>query len=69
MAMTREDNENLTRVGRGTLVGDMLHEYWHPVLRAERLVADGAPVRVKVLGKSYVAFRATDGRIGFFNEG
>lgn len=66
--LSREDNETLTRVGAGTPMGDMLRAYWHPAVRAERLVADGAPVRVRLLGVDYVAFRATDGRVGFLDE-
>jgi nitrite reductase/ring-hydroxylating ferredoxin subunit len=65
----QRDNETLTRVGPGTLMGDLLREYWTPVLRSQRLQADGAPVRVRLYGKNYVAFRVTDGRVGFFNEG
>lgn len=66
--LSSQDNETLTRVSRGTAMGDMLRAYWHPAVRAERLLADGAPARVRLLGENYVAFRATDGRIGFFDE-
>ncbi len=69
MAITQEENETLTRVGPGTLMGNLLRQYWTPVLRSERLEADGAPVRVRLYGKNYVAFRTTDGRVGFLNEG
>ena len=66
--MKREDNDRLTLVGPGTPMGAMMRQYWHPVLRAKKLVADGAPVRVRLLGENFVAFRATDGRLGFFDE-
>jgi len=65
---TQEENDTLTRVGPGTLMGGLLREYWTPVLRSERLEPDGAPVRVRLYGKNYVAFRTTDGRVGFFDE-
>ena len=29
--LTREENEMLTRVGRGTPAGEMLRRYWMPV--------------------------------------
>ena len=32
------------------------------------LVAGGKPERVRLFGENYVAFRAADGRVGFFNE-
>jgi phthalate 4,5-dioxygenase oxygenase subunit len=67
--LTREENELLSRVGPGTPMGEMLREYWAPALRSARLEADGAPARVRMLGENYVAFRATDGRVGFFDEG
>jgi phthalate 4,5-dioxygenase len=66
--LSREENELLARVGRGTAMGGWLREYWTPALRAAALEADGAPRRVRLFGKNYVAFRATDGRIGFFDE-
>ncbi|HLH78434.1 MAG TPA: Rieske 2Fe-2S domain-containing protein [Candidatus Binataceae bacterium] len=67
--LTHEDNTLLTRVGAGTPMGELLREYWAPVLRADALEADGAPVRVRLLGENFIAFRATDGRVGFFDEG
>jgi phthalate 4,5-dioxygenase oxygenase subunit len=67
--LTREDNELLCRVGPGTPMGEMLREYWIPALRSEALEADGAPVRVRLMGENFVAFRATDGRVGLFDEG
>jgi phenylpropionate dioxygenase-like ring-hydroxylating dioxygenase large terminal subunit len=66
---SQEENDILTRVGPGSKMGDLLREYWTPVLRSEALEADGAPRRVKLYGRNYVAFRATDGRVGFLNEG
>jgi phthalate 4,5-dioxygenase oxygenase subunit len=67
--LTREENELLCRVGPGTPMGEMLREYWIPALRSEALEADGAPVRVRLMGENFVAFRATDGRVGLFDEG
>ena len=67
--LSREDNELLTRVEGDAPMGAMLRQnYWVPALRAGRLERDGAPVHVRLFGKDYVAFRATDGRVGFFDE-
>ena len=66
--LSREDNERLTRVGRGTPMGEMLREFWTPALRSASLEADGAPQRVRLLGENLVAFRATDGRVGVIAE-
>jgi len=66
---TTEENDLMCRVGPGSPMGAMLAEYWWPVLRSQKLEADGAPERVRLLGRDYVAFRASDGRLGFFDEG
>ena len=63
------DNELLTRVGPGTPMGGMLREYWVPACRSARLEPDGAPERIRLFGENFVAFRVTDGRVGFMQEG
>jgi phthalate 4,5-dioxygenase len=66
--LSREDNELLTRVDGEAPMGHFLREYWTPAVRSARLVANGAPVRVRLFGENFVAFRATDGRVGFLDE-
>lgn len=66
--LTVDENELLARTGAGTPMGDFLREFWTPAVRAASLEADGAPARVRLFGKNYVAFRATDGRVGFLDE-
>jgi phthalate 4,5-dioxygenase oxygenase subunit len=67
--LSREDNALLTRVGRGTPMGDLMRRYWIPaVLSREVAEPDGAPVRVRLLGEDLVAFRDTSGRIGLLDE-
>jgi nitrite reductase/ring-hydroxylating ferredoxin subunit len=66
---TREQNEQLTRTGPGTLMGDLLRRYWIPALLAGELAErDGPPVRVRLLGEALIAFRDSDGRIGLLDE-
>jgi phthalate 4,5-dioxygenase oxygenase subunit len=63
--LSSADNERLTRVGKGTPMGNTLRRYWMPALLSSELGGnDGAPVRVRLLGEDLVAFRATDGRVG-----
>src|SRR5215813_5635454 len=63
--LTKEDNEALTRVGPGTLMGSLLRRYWQPVLYSSELPdRDGTPVRVRLLGEDLVAFRDTAGAVG-----
>jgi phthalate 4,5-dioxygenase oxygenase subunit len=60
-----EDNEILTRVGPGTLMGELLRRYWTPAcLTAEIPEPGGPPARVRLLGENLVAFRDTRGRVG-----
>lgn len=66
---TREENELLTRVENGAPMGKMLRQlYWVPAVLSSRLERNGAPVRVKLFGDRFVAFRTDDGRVGFLNE-
>jgi phenylpropionate dioxygenase-like ring-hydroxylating dioxygenase large terminal subunit len=61
------DNEILTRVGPGTPMGNLLRRYWMPCLLSNEIPeADGAPVRVRILGEDLVAFRDSEGRAGMF---
>jgi len=63
--LTPEENARLTRVGPGTPMGTLMRRYWQPALLSEELAeADGAPVRVRLLGEDLVAFRDTEGNVG-----
>jgi phenylpropionate dioxygenase-like ring-hydroxylating dioxygenase large terminal subunit len=67
--LSHEDNALLTRVARGSPMGDTMRLYWLPALLARELAEpDGAPVRVRLLGEDLVAFRDTEGRIGLIDE-
>jgi phthalate 4,5-dioxygenase oxygenase subunit len=67
--LTQEENDLVTRVENGAPLGAMLRKhFWIPAMVSVKLVADGPPVRSRLLGEDYVAFRATDGRVGFFDE-
>jgi phenylpropionate dioxygenase-like ring-hydroxylating dioxygenase large terminal subunit len=66
--LSAEENELLTRVGPGTLVGDLMRQYWMPVVLSSELEAGGRVKRVKLLGEDLVVFRSPDGRVGLFDE-
>jgi phthalate 4,5-dioxygenase len=64
-----EQNEFLTRTGPGTPMGELFRRYWLPALLASELPeADCAPVRVKLLSESLIAFRDTQNRLGLIDE-
>ncbi len=66
--LSHEDNELLSRVGKGTPMGAVMRSVWLPLCRKQFLEADGAPRRMRLLGEDLVAFRATDGRVGVRDE-
>jgi phenylpropionate dioxygenase-like ring-hydroxylating dioxygenase large terminal subunit len=55
-------HSDLTRVGRGTPMGELLRRYWHPV----GLTSDAGemPKMVRALGEDLVLFRDRGGRAG-----
>src|SRR5579859_3567626 len=66
--LSREDNERLVRVGKGTPLGDLFRLYWIPFLPAAALVNDGQPKRIRLLGEDLVAFRDSEGRVGLVDQ-
>jgi 5,5'-dehydrodivanillate O-demethylase len=62
--MSKEENDLLTRVGRGTPAGEMLRRYWWPVGFSEKVTAKGEPVKVKLLCEDLVLFRDRQGALG-----
>jgi 5,5'-dehydrodivanillate O-demethylase len=66
--LTREENETLTRVGRGTPAGELLRRYWMPVAVSAELT-DEKPIKaVRLLGEDLVAYRDKAGRYGLVGE-
>ena len=64
-----EENEILTRVGPGTLMGELLRRYWTPACLTAEIPSPGSPpARVRLLGENLVAFRDTAGRVGLVQE-
>jgi phthalate 4,5-dioxygenase len=67
--LTVEDNEAITKVGPGTLMGNFMREYWLPAaLSSELPHPDCDPLRVKMLGEELIGFRDTSGRVGLIQN-
>ncbi|MEA2639100.1 MAG: phthalate 4,5-dioxygenase [Chloroflexota bacterium] len=67
--LTREENEQLTGVGPGTPMGEVLRRYWIPIVISDEVAEPGCdPVRVKLLGEELIAFRDRTGRVGLIDE-
>jgi len=63
-----QDNEDLTRVGPGTVMGQFMRRFWIPAAMSNELVADDTPIRLMLLGEKLIAFRDTSGRIGIMDH-
>ena len=66
--LTREENERLTQVGRGTAAGELLRRYWYPVGVASELTEETPTQLVRILGETLVLFRDKKGRVGLLED-
>jgi phthalate 4,5-dioxygenase len=66
--ISSSEHELLTRIGPGTPMGGLMRQYWLPACLSSELVADGAPLRLMLLGERLVAFRDGAGRVGVLDH-
>src|ERR671923_1913365 len=66
--LTAEENEMLTRVGRGTPAGELLRRYWHPVAIAKDLSEENPVKFVRILGEDLALFRSKRGEVGLLED-
>ena len=62
VAVVPAGNSELTQVGFGTPMGEVLRRYWQPVCLSTDI--EELPKRVKILGEDLVVFRDKRGRVG-----
>jgi phthalate 4,5-dioxygenase len=65
---TAIEGTQLTRVGPGTVMGELMRQYWIPALRSSEVARDGAPLRLMLLGEKLIAFRDSVGRVGVMDH-
>jgi phenylpropionate dioxygenase-like ring-hydroxylating dioxygenase large terminal subunit len=65
---TAKEGVELTRVGPGTPMGELMRCYWIPAAMSSELERDGPPMRLKLLGEKLIAFRDTEGRVGVMDH-
>jgi 5,5'-dehydrodivanillate O-demethylase len=65
--LTTEENEQLTRVGPGTPMGDLMRRYWQPLAAVSQL-KDRWTKRVRLLGEDLVLYKDRQGRFGLIAE-
>jgi len=64
----RSDSDDLTLVGPGTVMGDLMRQYWIPAALSSEVESDGAPMRLMLLGEKLIAFRDSSGRVGIMDH-
>jgi phthalate 4,5-dioxygenase len=64
----QKDSDDLLRVGAGTVMGEMMRQYWIPAVMSSELKRDGAPMRLVLLGEKLIAFRDSSGRVGVMDH-
>src|SRR5581483_8283670 len=65
--ITQEENDRLTRIGPGTLMGNLMRRYWHPVIAASALDED--PVQpIRLLGEDLVIYKDEAGKLGLIGN-
>ena len=62
-----EHNRDLTRVGRGTPMGELMRRYWQPFAAAIEM-KDKWTMKVRLLGEDLILFRTRTGALGLIAE-
>jgi 5,5'-dehydrodivanillate O-demethylase len=65
--LTQEENDYLTKVGRGTPCGEMMRRYWHPIYPEAKL-RDNPVAKIRILCEDLVLFRDRSGKLGLVEE-
>jgi phenylpropionate dioxygenase-like ring-hydroxylating dioxygenase large terminal subunit len=65
---TAIEGMELTRVGPGTVMGELMRQYWIPAGLSSELARDGSPLRLMLLGEKLIAFRDSAGRVGVLDH-
>jgi len=67
--LTTEENDFLTKVEGDAPMGKLMRQHWTPICLSEEVdEPDGTPIRIEAIGRTYVCFRDTDGRLGLLDE-
>ena len=66
--ISEQQNQLMTRVGRGTPAGTLLRRYWQPLALAEELAGPRPLKPVKLMGQEFVLFRDENGQLGLLDR-
>src|SRR3954470_8823131 len=66
--LSREQNDLITRTGKGTPAGTLMRRYWQPAALADELAGNRPIKAVRLLGENLVIFRDETGRYGLLDR-
>ncbi|MFY0610430.1 MAG: aromatic ring-hydroxylating dioxygenase subunit alpha [Hyphomicrobiaceae bacterium] len=66
--LSKQENDDLTRVGPSSKAGDVLRRYWQPAALSIELDGNRPVIPVKLLGESLVLFRNERGELGLIGR-
>jgi phenylpropionate dioxygenase-like ring-hydroxylating dioxygenase large terminal subunit len=67
--LSEQENQLLTQTGPDNAMGKMFRRFWLPALLPSELPeTDCAPIRFRILGEDLVAFRDSNGKVGFVDQ-
>ena len=67
--LTSAENDLLCKVEGDSPMGQIMRYYWIPACLSEEIAEpDGRPIRLRLLGENFVAFRDSSGHVGVMDE-
>ncbi len=63
---SKEIDDEITRIGPGTMAGEYFRRYWHPIFISSDL--EDLPVAIKILGEELVLFRDQSKQLGLVHK-
>ena len=61
-----KSDETISQTDPGTLCGEYLRRYWHPV--ALTSAVSTTPLQIRILGEDLVIFKTTENKIGLVHK-
>ena len=66
--ISAEQNDLITRVGRGAPAGQLLRRYWQPIALVDELAGPRPLKAVQLMGQHFVLFRDETGQLGLLDR-
>ena len=61
--LSEQQNQQMTRVGRGTPIGELFRRYWQPIAAVSQ-IKERNTFQVKILGEDLVLYKDHSGNFG-----